>query len=136
MIVLDTNIVLDLFVFNDPASQALRRELHDGQVRWIATLAMRGELERVLTYPQIVPRLAFYGLNADDVLLQFDTLARLEPAAPKAPLSCSDADDQKFIDLAMAHQTVLLSKDRAVLRMKKRLAALGVRVQSRYTSTP
>jgi putative PIN family toxin of toxin-antitoxin system len=130
MIVLDTNIVLDLFVFNDPASQPLKQALQGGQVRWLATQAMRDELERVLAYPKIVPRLAFYQLTAADVLQQFDRLARLEPAAPKAPLSCSDADDQKFIDLALAHQTVLLSKDRAVLRMKKRLAAMGVRVQS------
>lgn len=136
MIVLDTNIVLDLFVFNDPASQPLKQALQGGQVRWLATQAMRDELERVLAYPQIVPRLTFYGLTAADVLLQFDRLARLEPTAPKAPLRCSDADDQKFIDLAMAHQTVLLSKDRAVLGMKKRLAAMGVRVQTQYAVTP
>lgn len=136
MIVLDTNIVLDLFVFNDPASQTLKQALQGGQVRWIATLTMRDELERVLAYPQIVPRLTFYGLRAADVLLQFDRLAQLEPTAPKAPLRCSDADDQKFIDLAMARQTVLLSKDRAVLGMKKRLAAMGVRVQTQYAATP
>lgn len=135
-IVLDTNIVLDLFVFSDPASQPLKQALQGGQVRWIATQAMRDELERVLAYPQIVPRLTSYQLTAADVLLQFDRLARLEPAAPKARLSCSDADDQKFIDLAMAHQTVLLSKDRAVLGMKKRLAAWGVRVQAHYASAP
>ena len=136
MIVLDTNIVLDLFVFNDPASQTLKQALQGGQVRWIATLVMRDELERVLAYPQIVPRLTFCGLTAADVLRQFDGLAQLEPIAPKAPLRCSDADDQKFIDLAMARQTVLLSKDRAVLRMKKRLAAMGVRVQTQYAATP
>ena len=136
MIVLDTNIVLDLFVFNDPASQPLKQALQGAQVRWIATLTMRDELERVLAYPQIVPRLTCYGLTAADVLLQFDRLAQLVLTAPKAPLRCSDADDQKFIDLAMAHQTVLLSKDRAVLRMRKRLAAMGVRVQTQYAATP
>jgi putative PIN family toxin of toxin-antitoxin system len=136
MIVLDTNIVLDLFVFNDPASQPLKQALQGGEVRWLATQAMRDELERVLAYPQIVPRLAFYSLTAADVLLQFERLVQLEPAAPKAPLSCSDADDQKFIDLAVAHQAVLLSKDRAVLGMKKRLAAMGVRVQTQYAATP
>jgi putative PIN family toxin of toxin-antitoxin system len=135
MIVLDTNIVLDLFVFNDPASQPLKRALLGGQVRWLATQAMREELERVLAYPQIMPRLAFYQLTADDVLAQFDRLAQLEPEAPKAASSCSDADDQKFIDLAVAHKAVLLSKDRAILSMKKRLATQGVRVQSHFTTT-
>jgi hypothetical protein len=29
----------------------------------------------------------------------------------KASLTCGDADDQKFIDLIVAHQALLLSKD-------------------------
>jgi hypothetical protein len=41
---------------------------------------------------------------------------------------CNDADDQKFIDLAVAHQALLISKDKEVLRMKNRLARLGVAV--------
>lgn len=130
MIVLDTNIVLDLFVFNDPASQPLKQALLGGQVRWLATQAMRDELERVLAYPQIVPRLAFYQLKPGDVLAQFDRHAQLTPDAPKATVTCRDADDQPFIDLAVSHCATLLSKDRAVLCMKKRLSALGVRVQS------
>jgi predicted nucleic acid-binding protein len=90
----------------------------------------------VLAYPQIVPRLSFYELDAEDVLVQFDRLVQLLPAAPKAPVTCRDADDQKFIDLATAHQAALLSKDRAILCLKKRLAVLNVRVQSQYMGTP
>ena len=47
-------------------------------------------------------------------------------AAPRAPVRCGDPDDQKFIDLAVAHGAILLSKDFEVLRMRKRLAALNV----------
>jgi putative PIN family toxin of toxin-antitoxin system len=130
MIVLDTNIVLDLFVFNDPASQSLQLALQNGQLRWLSTQAMRDELERVLAYPQILPRLTSYELGAADVLAQFDRHAQLSPAAPKAPVTCTDADDQKFIDLAVAHRATLLSKDQAVLCMAKRLLAHGVRTQS------
>jgi putative PIN family toxin of toxin-antitoxin system len=126
-IVLDTNIVLDLFVFSDPATESLRQALESGQVRWIATAAMRDELARVLAYPKIVPRLAHYQLTPEQVLAQFDCRVRLMPVAAKALATCRDADDQKFIDLAVAHQATLLSKDRAVLCMKKRLLALGVR---------
>jgi putative PIN family toxin of toxin-antitoxin system len=133
MIVLDTNIVLDIFVFNDPASLPLRQALQQGRLRWLATQAMRDELERVLAYPQIVPHLACSQINAADVLAQFDRHAQLTPDAPKAAVTCSDADDQKFIDLAVAYRATLLSKDRAPLRMKKRLAALGVCVQSQFT---
>ena len=38
----------------------------------------------------------------------------------------SDADDQKFIDLAVAHQALLLSKDQHLLVMRKRLIAQGI----------
>jgi predicted nucleic acid-binding protein len=48
-------------------------------------------------------------------------------------VTCSDADDQIFIDLAVAHQAVLLSKDQAVLSMQKRLSALGVQAKSAIT---
>ena len=128
-IVLDTNIVLDVFVFPDPAAAPLRAALQAGELDWLASLPMREELARVLAYPKIVPRLAFYGLTADSVLGAFDKHARLVDAAAKASLTCSDPDDQQFIDLAVAHRAVLLSKDRAVISMKKRLLAQGVRVQ-------
>ena len=126
-IVIDTNIVLDLFVFADAAAVPLRQALDAGTLGWIATQPMRDELERVLAYPQIVPRMDFYGRSAAEVLGHFDRLVRRVEVAPKTTATCKDADDQKFIDLAVAHGARLLSKDRAVLCMKKRLLALGVR---------
>ena len=138
MIVLDTNIALDLFVFDDPATRPLQQALDSRQRRWIATPAMRDELARVLAYPQIVPRLARCQRTAADVLAQFDRYAELMPAAPKASVTCRDADDQKFIDLAVAHKSLLLSKDRAVLCLAKRLRVLGVPVHKALVlqSTP
>jgi putative PIN family toxin of toxin-antitoxin system len=125
-VVIDTNIVLDLFVFDDAAAKPLRQALERAELQWVATAAMRDELARVLGYPQIAPRLAFYQLDAADVLALFDANARLTSVPPKAAPTCKDADDQKFIDLAVAHRALLLSKDRAVLSMNKRLAALSV----------
>jgi hypothetical protein len=61
------------------------------------------------------------------VLADFDRHVRLAAPAAKAPVTCGDPDDQKFIDLAVAHRCMLLSKDREVLRMHKRLAQLQVR---------
>jgi putative PIN family toxin of toxin-antitoxin system len=129
-VVLDTNIVLDLFVFNDAAAQPLKQALEAGKLDWLATEPMRDELARVLAYPQIAPRLAFYQLSADDVLAAFDRHARLTEVAAKASVTCSDGDDQKFIDLAVAGKALLLSKDRAVLSMARRLVSLGVKAQS------
>jgi len=129
-VVLDTNIVLDLFVFNDAAAQALKQALQAGELDWLATQPMRDELERVLAYPQIAPRLAFYQLSAGDVLAAFDRHARLLEVAAKAGVTCKDADDQKFIDLAVAGKALLLSKDRHVLSMARRLGNLGVKARS------
>lgn len=125
-VVLDTNILLDLWVFDDPPSQRLKTALEEGQLDWLATADMRSELARVLAYPQIVPRLAYYQRSATEVLAAFDRHARVVPPAPKAPVTCSDADDQKFIDLAVSHRATLLSKDKAVISMRKRLQALGI----------
>lgn len=129
-VVLDTNIVLDAFVFNDTAAQPLLHGLQNGTLRWLATQPMRDELARVLAYPQIVKRLHYYELQADAVLAAFDAHAQLQPVAAKAPVTCKDADDQKFIDLAVAHRCLLLSKDHAVLCMAKRLLALAVAAQA------
>ena len=128
-LVLDTNIVLDLFVFNDVASAPLRQALEATEIDWLATAPMRDELARVLAYPQIIPRLKFYELTAENVLAAFDQHARIVEVAAQAPVTCSDADDQKFIDLAIAHQALLLSKDQHVLSMRKRLLAQGIRAQ-------
>ena len=125
-VVLDTNIVLDVFVFNDPAAEPVRQALNKNELDWLATQPMRDELERVLAYPKIAVKLAFYKLTATDVLTQFDQHARIVPAAPKASVTCSDADDQKFIDLAIQHRALLLSKDQHVISMKKRLLAHGI----------
>lgn len=125
-LVIDTNVALDVLVFADPRAGALAGALRAGSLRWLATLAMREELARVLAYPQLAPRVARHPGGSDAVLAEFDRHACLVAAAPKAPVTCGDADDQKFIDLAVAHACPLLSKDREVLRMKKRLARLQV----------
>jgi putative PIN family toxin of toxin-antitoxin system len=124
--VIDTNIVLDLWLFEDPATIPLRAALQSGAISHLATDSMRDELERVLAYPHLVKRMAKSNILAQDILNRFDEhLLAVEPAA-KALFTCKDPDDQKFIDLAVAHAVPLLSKDKAILCMKKRLLQSGV----------
>lgn len=125
-LVLDTNIVLDLYVFADEAARPVRAAVEGGGRRWLATQAMRDELERVLGYVQIVSRLAHYQLAAGDVLAAFDRHSECVGVPARAPVVCKDPDDQKFVDLAVAHGATLLSKDRAVLALRKRLERLSV----------
>ena len=119
--------MLDVWVFGDAAAAPLIAGLSQGQWHWLATPPMREELARVLAYPQIVKSLAHHQINPQTVLDRFDAHAEIAAVAPKASVTCKDPDDQKFIDLAVAHRAVLLSKDHAVLCMKKRLLGLGVR---------
>jgi putative PIN family toxin of toxin-antitoxin system len=135
LIVLDTNIVLDLFIFSDPRCDALKLALNEKRVQWISTQVMRDELERVLAYTHLQPRMAFYKVTASDVLQQFDVLAQLHDTAPRAMYVCKDTDDQKFIDLAVQHRGALISKDKAVLTMRKRLANLNVVVAVQWDET-
>lgn len=121
-LVLDTNVVLDLLVFDDPLVPPIRELLAQGQLRWIADEAQRIELGRVLSYSKVAPRVAFYGKSAEGVLAAFDAAVQYVPTAPKVRFTCTDPDDQHFLDLAAQHQALLLSKDKAVLKQRKRLA--------------
>jgi predicted nucleic acid-binding protein len=59
-------------------------------------------------------------------LNRFDEHHVVAEPAVKAPYTCKDPDDQKFIALAVAHTAPLTSKDAAILCMKKRLQQAGV----------
>jgi len=131
-VVLDTNIVLDLWLYLDPATPALLTALQQGQINWVATQAMREELHRVLTYTHITERRLKQHIEVDWMLAQFDAHTSMQEVAPRAPYVCKDPDDQKFIDLAVAHKALLISKDKQVLRLTNRLARLSVCVKTSF----
>jgi len=57
--------------------------------------------------------------------------ALLLPAAdlpPAVGLRCTDTDDQKFIDFALAYGAALLSRDRAVLKLARRGRNAGLEI--------
>jgi putative PIN family toxin of toxin-antitoxin system len=124
--VIDTNIVLDLWLFEDPATVPLRAALQSGAISHLATTSMRDELARVLTYPHLIKRMVKSNIQASDVLNRYDKYLLAAETAAKAACTCKDPDDQKFIDLAVAHAVPLLSKDNAILCMRKRLLQSGV----------
>lgn len=125
-VVLDSNVVLDWLLFRDPTAAALGAAIRAGSVHWFATLAMRNELEHVLTRPHFDGRPG----STQDVLVGWDRWAHplAEPVgSPTGPLRCSDPDDQKFIDLALhCRPALLISRDKAVLRLARRARAMSV----------
>ena len=120
--VLDTNVVLDMLIFDDPHIPPIRELVAKGEVRWIADQTQRIELERVLHYSQIAPRVAFYGKTPEGVMAAFDAAVEYVAEAPKIRFTCTDPDDEHFLDLASQHQALLVSKDKAVLKQRKRVA--------------
>ena len=135
-LVLDTNIVLDLLLFQNPQAQGLRQALDQQQLRWLATPPMREELARVLAYPKIAAVLARLGQSVAPLLAQWDTLVTVVEVAPRCAVRCRDTDDQMFVDLAVAHRAQLLSKDALVLRLAKRLLPLGGVVSAGGVNVP
>lgn len=50
-------------------------------------------------------------------------------AGPATRMRCTDPDDQKFVDLALGHGAKwLVSRDKAVLKLNRRVQPLGLRV--------
>ena len=131
MVVLDTNVVLDLWLFEDPRFAGLAQALSHS-LRWVATAEMREELSRVLRYEHVMRLCEKRGVQAEELLRRFDELAQPCPVAPKAPYTCKDPDDQKFIDLALAQRATLYSKDKYVLALRNRLARLNIEVKSAF----
>jgi predicted nucleic acid-binding protein len=128
LLVLDTNVVLDWLLFADPRVAAVGAAVVAGHARWIASAAMRAELERVLRR----------GLRSrpghaiDVVLAAFDRwVVMAEVSAGPSPfqLRCTDADDQMFVDLALRMRaSALISRDRAVLRLARAGIPHGLRI--------
>ena len=89
-IVIYTNIVLDLLVFDDPASAALAAALDSGELHWISCTPMRDELARVLGYPIIAAHLERRARHVDEVLAALDARVReVLPLAARAPCVCT-----------------------------------------------
>jgi predicted nucleic acid-binding protein len=130
VLVLDTNIVLDWLVFDDPSVAAVQGAITSGRVRWVASPAMRDELESVLSRDSLLawrpdaPR-------SRSIWQRWATIVSAPETAPEPRLRCTDPDDQKFIDLALqVGAAALLSRDRALLRLAGRAGARGLSIMT------
>ena len=126
--VLDSNIWVDLLVFQDPHVAPIRAALDAGAIAPVIRADCREELRRVLAYPQF----ARFAVDIGAALAEVDRLTTLEPAPAQADFDavrlpkCRDTDDQKFIELAhFAQAALLVSKDKAVLKLRSRLRRMS-----------
>jgi putative PIN family toxin of toxin-antitoxin system len=120
-VVLDTNVVLDLWVFNDPVTRPLAEALEEGALTAWANAETLLELERVLT----LPIFKLDGEAQRTVQARYRGLVRVASENSLAPLPelprCRDRDDQKFLVLAArAGAAWLVSKDKRLLSLADR----------------
>ena len=124
-IVLDTNVCLDLFVFKDPRWDGLLAALESGAVEAVTRADCRDEYLVVLHYKHLPLDEASRPLSA----ARFDALIKVV-APPESGVRlpvCTDRDDQKFLELARdAGAGVLITKDKALLKLGRRLAKAGM----------
>ena len=139
LLVLDTNVVLDLLHFDDAAARPIRHALEDGRLGCVVSGDTLGEWRRVLAYSEF----ALDSARQAELFARYQALAEmadggerwtgqthkgtpvhygLKPVWSRMP-RCSDPDDQIFLELAVvsgAH--ALVSKDRALLKLRRRCA--------------
>ena len=143
MLVLDTNCVLDLLLFQDASCRPIAHWLGTGQAQIMVTSAMLEELQRVLGYADF----ALSAAQQQSISARYAAMSvLLTPAEmPPLPLSlprCRDPDDQGFIDMAAAlaataprapiaaSSVLLISRDKAVLRLRRAMRRLAVTLLS------
>ena len=133
-IVVDTQVVMDWLVFNEPRVQPLVAALTSGALRWLVEPAMRDEIRHVLGRGVA----ARYAPDLGLIEAQFDAHSEaVEAAEPSPRLVCRDPDDQKFIDLALARNARwLVSRDKALLALAKRAKLRGLVIVKPELWTP
>jgi putative PIN family toxin of toxin-antitoxin system len=124
-IVIDTNVCLDLFVFNDPRWAKLVAAIESGELEAVTRSDCRDEYNIVLHYKHL-------PLDDDSRPLasaRFDALIKVvaPPVSGVRLPVCTDKDDQKFLEIARdAQAEVLITKDKALLKLARRLAREGM----------
>ncbi|HEY0682472.1 MAG TPA: putative toxin-antitoxin system toxin component, PIN family [Steroidobacter sp.] len=134
-LVLDTNVILDWLVFHDASVAGLQAALDARQIELITHQPALDELRRVLTYARF--RLA--ANQQQEILERYASQARLATlpegfnldnlGIPAGFPRCRDCDDQHFLALTYHERAdALVSKDRAVLKLRKHARKFGVTI--------
>jgi len=132
-VVLDTNVLLDIFVFNDFRAIHLKQALIDRQVDALATSKTLEEFADVISRPLF----CLEQEVQDRILSQWHSIARVldDETLLIAPWQCQDPDDQVFLNLAYtAKPSLLISKDNEVLKLANRAIKEDLLITSDYST--
>lgn len=134
-LVLDTNVVIDWLVFDDPYMNPLRHGVRDARIQVLTHPPAIDELERVLAYPQLKLGTArqqeiFARYNDATILAKMpEGFSIKQLMMPGGFPRCRDRDDEPFLALALhTRADALVSRDNAVFGLKSRAAKFGVTI--------
>jgi len=119
-VVLDTNVLLSIFVFRDRRLVAIRDRLTTHEWQALTNAPCLTEFERVSVRPQ-------FKLDEPQhrqIMAEYSALATAVTAAPPADYQlprCKDGEDQKFLELARdGGADWLITSDKALLVLNRR----------------
>jgi putative PIN family toxin of toxin-antitoxin system len=125
-VVLDSNVWIDILIFDDPRARPIRAALECGALHAVIDSRCLAELLYVLDYPQFARferERAGAAAAVARLAEQVENPAPAPSTAVRSLPACSDQDDQKFLELAQGAQACwLVTKDRALLKMARRIA--------------
>jgi putative PIN family toxin of toxin-antitoxin system len=120
-VVLDTNVLVSLYVFTDSRFAPLRARIESGAWQAITNDACLGEFRRVLGYPMF----ALTEKQQQEAIAAYSSSVVSFVGPPVHGLTslprCKDRDDQKFLELSRDSGTDwLVTADKALLRLARR----------------
>ncbi len=138
-LVLDTNVVLDMFHWRNPVAAGILTAARHGRVTLVTNSACLAELEHVIRRPEFgLEEAAVAALlrTYREVVTLGDEFTASQPL-PGLP-RCRDRDDQKFLELARdAAADLLVTRDKALLTLARRKYGLaGFRIVTPDAAAP
>jgi putative PIN family toxin of toxin-antitoxin system len=126
-VVLDTNVVIDLWHFRDARALRLDALIRERGAGYCTDDECFAELERVCAYPA-------FGLAVEARAALTESYRRRtvfcppdEPECAHPALRCRDPDDLKFLTLAVrCGAALLVTRDKALLALDRRLPGCAI----------
>ncbi|MBM4220323.1 MAG: putative toxin-antitoxin system toxin component, PIN family [Gammaproteobacteria bacterium] len=122
--VVDTNVLLALWLFRDPLVEPLHAAFASGRLRPLRSTATDAEFAEVLARP------ALFSVEPERqlrLLESWQAVATLAEASQPAPWTCRDPLDQKFLDLAFSTKAGwLITRDRDLLKLVRKTRRHGL----------
>lgn len=120
--ILDTNIVLDLLLFQDQSVSLLRQYIENGSLQPV------GHYETFYELADVIGRSQFNLSESEqkEILQKWLAIHLIYPKVLDTETYCKDHDDDKFFNLARTVKaSYLFSKDKKVLKARSKAKRFG-----------